>query len=151
MPGTTSPFSLASVLFFYLPLVIAAVSALYYLAVLIASLKFLFEKDPAPGYTPPISLLKPVRGLEPGFYDCLASHCRQNYPQFELIFGLNDPADPAIAAIEQLRRNFPHVPIKIVVAPEMRCASPKMNSLGKVLEEAAYDIVVINDADIRVP
>jgi ceramide glucosyltransferase len=151
MPGTTSPYSLASLLLFYLPLAVAAVSALYYLAVLFASLKFLFEKDPAAVFAPPVSILKPVRGLEPNFYECIASHCRQDYPQFEIIFGLNDPADPAIAAIEQLRRDYPRVPIKIVAASQIRCANLKMNSLEKMLEEAAHDIVVINDADIRVP
>ncbi len=146
----TFPASLSSLLLYDLPLLIAGVSALYYLSVFVASLKFYFEKEPVADFTPPVSILKPVRGIEEGFYESLASHCRQNYPCFEIVFGLADANDPARDTIARLQREFPRVPIQLVVVPESRHANPKMNSLARMIEEAAHEIVVINDADIRV-
>jgi ceramide glucosyltransferase len=146
----TSPSSLSSLLLYDLPLLIAALSALYFLAVFLASLKFHFETESSAEFTPPVSILKPVRGIEEGFYESLASHCRQDYPCFEIIFGLGDLSDPAQETIAQLRRDFPRVPIKLVVVSESRHANPKMNSLEGMIGEAAHEVVVINDADIRV-
>ena len=150
--GMTSPGFLASLLLYHFPLLLAAVSALYYLTVFVASLKFRSEKEPSGDFAPPVSLLKPVRGIDRDFHACLASHCRQDYPRFEILFGLSDPAgrDPAQGTIAQLQRDFPNVPIKLVMVPESRGANPKMNSLQRMLQEAAHDVVVINDADIRV-
>ncbi len=139
-----------ALLLFRLPAALAAVSALYYLAVLFAALKFRFEKEPSAGYAPPVSLLKPVRGVDQSLYESLASHCRQDYPSFEIIFGFSDPKDPAQRIISQLQRDFPNVPIKVIVVPEIRSTNPKMNSLQTMLREASHDVVVINDADIRV-
>ena len=139
-----------SLLLFYLPLALGAGSCLYYLAVVFASLKFRSQKEESADFTPAVSILKPVRGIDQGFYECLASHCRQDYPCFEIIFGLSDPKDHAQWTIAQLRRDFPRVPIKVIVVPESRSANPKMNSLAVMLEEAAHEFIVINDADIRV-
>lgn len=139
-----------ALLLFRLPAALAAVSALYYLAVLFAALKFRFAKELSAEYAPPVSLLKPVRGVDQSLYENLASHCRQDYPSFEIIFGFSDPKDPAQRIISQLQRDFPNVPIKVVVVPEIRSANPKMNSLQAMLQEASHDVVVINDADIRV-
>ena len=133
-----------------LPLAVAIGSALYYLAVIVASLRFRSERKPHPVFTPPVSILKPLKGVDPNFYECLASHCRQSYPQFEIIFGLCDPRDSATATIAQLQRDFPQVPIKLVIVPESHGANRKMNSLARMLPQAAHDFIVINDADIRV-
>ncbi|MBI4461046.1 MAG: bacteriohopanetetrol glucosamine biosynthesis glycosyltransferase HpnI [Acidobacteria bacterium] len=138
-------------LFFYVPLVIAAGSGLYYAAVTLAAVLFHLRREKGAGYAAPVSILKPVRGIEQNFYACLASHFRQDYPAFEMIFGLSDPQDPARWTIEQLRRDFPQVPVKIVVVSESCGANPKMSKLQRMLEEASHEVIVINDADIRVP
>jgi len=160
---------------FQLALGLAGLSCLYYLAVLFASLKFVLHKEASTDFTPPVSILKPVRGIEEDFYANLASHCRQEYPCFEIIFGLGGPAgpepdpstdasnlaasatakDPALWTIAQLQRDFPKTSIKTFVVPESRTPNSrgvnrKMNSLQRMLEAAAYDIVVIDDADIGV-
>lgn len=135
---------------FYVPLLLAAGSCVYHLAVTIASILFHFQREKGTGYTPPVSILKPVRGIEQNFDSSLASHFQQDYPNFEIIFGLSDPQDPARWTIAQLRRDFPQVPVKVVTVTESRGANPKMGKLQRMLEEAAHEIVVINDADIRV-
>ena len=145
-----SLFLIASLLLFYLSLALGAGSSLYYLAVVAASLKFNFEKETEPHFTPGVSILKPVCGIDRNFYESLSSHCRQDYPCFEIILGLSDPNDASQWTISQLRRDFPHVPIKVVVAPESSGANRKLNNLQYMLEEAAHDVIVINDADIRV-
>src|SRR6266699_604213 len=58
-------------------------------------------------YLPPVSILKPLKGEDPEIYESFRSHCLQGYPEYELIFGVSDPADPATMAVERLRREFP--------------------------------------------
>ena len=156
---------------FHLALGLAGLSCLYYLAVLIASLKFFVHKDANTDFAPPVSILKPVRGVEEDFYANLASHCRQEYPCFEIIFGIGDSArrdpatdapnisasvrDPALWTIAQLQRDFPNVSIKTVMVSESGTAHPlginrKLHSLQRMLEAAAHETVVIDDADIGV-
>ncbi|MBI4465577.1 MAG: bacteriohopanetetrol glucosamine biosynthesis glycosyltransferase HpnI [Acidobacteria bacterium] len=140
----------AAFLLFQLPLVLAAFSALYYLLVVLAAIRFRWEMEPAGSFAPPVSILKPVRGIEQSFYPALASHFQQDYPQFEIIFGLSDEQDPARWTIAQLQRDFPHVPVKVITVPDLSAANPKMNKLQRMLEVASHEVVVINDADIRV-
>ena len=78
-----------------LVLILAAVAAVYQLLALVAALRHLARKEPLPSALPPISILKPVRGLAPHFYDAIRSHALQDYPDFEILFGIADPCDPA--------------------------------------------------------
>src|SRR5256885_16190046 len=122
-------------LLFYIPLALAAASCVYYLAVTIASLRFHFENDPTVDFTPAISILKPVHGIDEAFYANLASHCREDYPQFEIVFGFSNPNDPARWTIEKLRHDFPAVPIKTVITPQPATGNPKVNKLQRLLEK----------------
>ena len=141
---------IAAFFLFQLPLLLAAFSTLYYLAVLVASVRFRWEPEPAANFTPPVSILKPVRGIEQGLYASLASHFQQDYPGFEIVFGLSDEKDPARWTIAQLQRDFPNIPVKVITVPDSRGANPKMKKLQRMLEEASHEVMVINDADIRV-
>src|SRR5262245_24164855 len=67
------------------------------------------------GFTPAVSILKPLCGLEPQAYDSLRSHCTQDYPAFEIIFGVKDSDDPIVPTVERLIREFPDIPIRLVI------------------------------------
>ena len=142
--------SLSHFLLYHLPLAVAAGAILYHLAVTIAALRFHGETEPAADFTPPVSILKPLRGIEPQFHATLSTFFRQQYPNFEIVFGLADPKDPANWTIAQLRLDFPQVPVKIVIVPEGSGTNPKINKLQRMVEEAAHDVLVISDADISV-
>src|SRR3972149_8418706 len=116
---------IAALLLYYLPLAIGAGACLYHLAVTVAALRFRSEQEPAAEFTPPVSILKPLRGIEPNFHATLSTFFRQQYPQFEIIFGLTDLKDPARWTIAQLQRDFPAVPVKIVVVLEAAGTNPK--------------------------
>src|SRR5215813_12155750 len=94
----------------------AVCGALYCGVCLWAVMPFIRRKDTLPGsITPAISLLKPLCGMDPHAYESLRSHCVQDYPNFEIIFGVADPDDPVLPTVRQLAREFPAVKIKIVV------------------------------------
>lgn len=97
---------------------------------------------------PGVSLLKPVRGVDAGAFENFASFCRQDYGTFEIVFGVADPRDPAVEVVERLRREFPDVPIRLVVAP-LRGANRKATLLDALAREARHDVLVANDSDMR--
>ena len=103
-----------------------------------------------PGHLPPVSILKPLKGEDPEIYESFRSHCLQDYPEYELIFGVSDPADPALHAVERLRREFPHRAIQLVVCPQQLGANTKVSNLAQMLKAARYDCLVVSDSDIRV-
>jgi ceramide glucosyltransferase len=98
---------------------------------------------------PPVSILKPIRGLDAGLFENLASFCQQDYPEFELVLGVADPVDPAIPIIERVRRAFPASNIRISVAETMG-ANHKASLLHHVVAQASHEILVISDSDMRV-
>ncbi|MGC8503512.1 MAG: bacteriohopanetetrol glucosamine biosynthesis glycosyltransferase HpnI [Acidithiobacillus sp.] len=99
---------------------------------------------------PAVSLLKPLHGLESGLYDNLRSFCSQDYPCYEIVFGVQDPADPAIAVVERLRREYPDLRIALSISAAKVGSNPKVNNLAGILALCRHDYLVISDADIRV-
>jgi|SRR5580704_2001633 ceramide glucosyltransferase len=99
---------------------------------------------------PPISILKPLKGTDPEIYESFRSHCLQDYPEYEMIFGVNDPNDPVIDSVKQLQREFPDRRIQLVVNPKILGANVKVSNLAQMLAEARYDHLIVNDSDIRV-
>lgn len=97
---------------------------------------------------PPVSILKPVRGLDAGLYENLRSHVVQDYPEFELLLGVSDPEDPALAEIERLRRDYPSVR---VIPSATEAANGKVGVLADLAAAARYPTLLVNDSDIRVP
>jgi ceramide glucosyltransferase len=98
---------------------------------------------------PPVSILKPVRGRGPRFYESIVSHAAQRFPQFEILFGVADARDPAVTDIERLRARFPQIPIRIVVTTD---AAPnrKVASLEVLAREARHSLLLVTDSDILV-
>jgi ceramide glucosyltransferase len=97
----------------------------------------------------PVSVLKPIRGLDDGFYSAIRSQAAQDHPNFEILFGIADPADPARAEIERLIAEFPTVSIRLLT-----CSTPAPNAkVGTLIELAAaarHSLLVVNDSDITV-
>ena len=109
------------------------------------------RRQQGPEFAPPVTLLKPLKGVDPRMYAGLASHCRQVYgAPFELVFGVHALDDPAVAEVEALRVEFPGVAIKLVECGERLGTSGKVSNLVQMLPHASYEHVVINDSDIYV-
>jgi ceramide glucosyltransferase len=124
----------------------------YYLLALWSARAFVHSlRRPRPAYTPGVSILKPVRGLDHEMYSAFASHCRQEYAgEVEILFGVSSLRDPALAAVRQLQEEFPDHAIRIIDCPEVLGANGKVSNLVQMLPHARYPYVVINDSDIVV-
>jgi ceramide glucosyltransferase len=104
-----------------------------------------------PGYSPDVTILKPLKGVDARMYAGFVSHCRQEYAgNFEILFGVSSMDDPAAEQIEHLKQEFPDCAIRLIVCPERLGTSGKVSNLIQMLREARYDYVLINDSDIRV-
>src|SRR5438270_13785611 len=88
---------------------------------------------------PPVSLLKPLKGTDPEMYESFRSHCLQNYPEYEMIFGVSDSNDPAIVEVERLKREFPGRNIRLVHCEKVLGANIKISNLVQMLPTARHD------------
>jgi len=102
-------------------------------------------------FTPPVSILKPLRGVDPQMYESFRSHCIQDYPEYEIIFGVSEADDPAVEAVHRLMREFPNCQVQLVVCPNILGNNRKTSNLVQMLSQAQYDHLLINDSDIFVP
>jgi ceramide glucosyltransferase len=131
-----------------------ASSSIYYLVCLWSSAAFLRERKTIVGRPtsncPPVSILKPLKGTDPDMYESLRSHCLQDYPEYEIVFGVSDANDPAIAHVRKLQSEFPNRRIELVVCPTILGANVKVSNLAHMLREARYEYLIANDSDIRV-
>ncbi len=133
-------------------LLLAAAPLMYYAAATFAALRFFRrERSLKPrSYTPLVSLLKPVRGTDFGSYENFASFCRQDYPGYEVLFGVSHAADPAVPLIHRLTAEFPKRRIRLFVGTEEIGANRKVNMLARLAREAQHEILVLTDGDVRV-
>jgi len=139
-------------------------SLLYYLLCLWSAADFLRERKrslpgrarqvESPGSAttalPAVSILKPLKGMDPEIYESLRSHCLQEYPEYEILFGVGDPNDPAVATIRKLQQEFPRLRIELIICPNNLGANAKVSNLAQMLAHARHAHLIVNDSDIRV-
>ena len=111
---------------------------------------FSTSRRPAPPFTPPISILKPVCGLDRESYANFASFCRQTYPTIQILFGAERSDDPGLTVARQIARDFPDLDILVVATPNTRTSNPKVGILAALARNARHPYLLVSDSDIRV-
>ena len=99
-----------------------------------------------PRIMPPVTLLKPLCGAEHGLYERLRTFCQQNYREFQIVFGVRDPTDPALV-VQRLRQEFPSLPIDVVATPQLHGSNYKISNLINMVARARHDVLIIADSD----
>jgi ceramide glucosyltransferase len=124
----------------------------YFLAALVAARAFLaVRRAPPVAFAPGVTILKSLKGLDPGMMDAFRGHCRQSYAgEYELMFGVSSLDDPAASAVEQLRQEFPERSIRLLECPAQLGTNGKVSTLVQLAAHARYDFLLINDSDITV-
>lgn len=132
---------------------IAAIPFIYYLLALYSTARFFTVSRREGGkntdFLPPVSCLKPIKGLDEDAYENYASFCRQDYPEYEIVFCV-DPDDPALPVLEKLIRDFPERQIRLLFGSGRNAINDKVGRLTRLTTEAKYDLFVITDGDVRV-
>jgi ceramide glucosyltransferase len=128
---------------------IVLIAGCYQLLSILACVRWLLAKREVPGIPVPVSVLKPIRGLDDGFYAAIRSQAAQDHPDFEILFGVADPADPAITEINRLIAEFPLVPIRLLTCTA-DTPNGKVGTLMELAAAARHSILVVNDSDISV-
>ena len=137
----------------YVFLGVAAIPFVYYFLALYSSWQFFRQARKSSqnlDYTPPVSNLKPIRGLDSEAYENFASYCNQDYPDYELLFGIGDGDEAVLEVIEKLKRDFPQRRIRVVHISGHTAPNDKVVKLARLVSEAQNEVLVINDSDVRV-
>jgi ceramide glucosyltransferase len=136
--------------------VLAALACLSLVAAAIAAMSAGSALSEAPadptafGELPKVSVLKPLKGLDDGLYENLASFARQDHPDYEILFGAEDPEDPALDVALQVKRDFPSVPISVQVCSGGSGRNPKVRNLAILAARARHEALLISDSNVRV-
>src|SRR5271163_1733672 len=133
-------------------LVLAAIPFIYYSIAIVSSWRY-FRK-PVSGldrsFTPPVSILKPFRGIDPDAWENLASFCRLDYPEYEIVFCVDPDDEAVLAVLAKLTSDFPDCHIRILYGSLRVATNDKVAKLARLVGDAAYETVVISDSDVRV-
>jgi ceramide glucosyltransferase len=123
----------------------------YYFVAIIAARRFFRARPPVTSrFTPPVSILKPIYGLDREAYENFASFCLQDYPEFEILFCVSDLQDAAVPVIRKLIDDFPERAIRLLIGADRVGVSDKMNKLCRMVRQSRYEVVIVSDSDVRV-
>ncbi len=129
--------------------ILATMAAIYGLIALFA----VARRRPLP-FVPrasvPVTILKPLCGVEAQTYECLRSFCDQDYADFQIVFGVSSEADPAVALVRRLQREFPQRRLDLVADRRRHGSSNKVSNLINMLPAARHEFLVLADSDVRV-
>jgi ceramide glucosyltransferase len=138
-------------------LVVATFPLIFYLLAIFAAFSFArgakaqaSPTPPTPTFEPPVSILKPVHGVDFASYENYASFCTQDYPNYEILFAVNDESDPAISVIKRLIADYPQRQIALLIGAEHFGANQKVNNLVRLAREAQHEVLALSDGDVRV-
>ena len=132
---------------------VTCISAAYCVSCIIAAAQYINRRARPLSVShnlPPFSILKPLKGTDPEMYKSLRSHCTQNYPEYEILFGISDLQDPAAEVVKQLQLEFPNRSIQLLHCEKDLGPNSKVSSLAQLAVVAKYDVLLVNDSDIRV-
>jgi ceramide glucosyltransferase len=142
----------AHIWMYWCGIAVSASAAVYTVAAAIAvRVKLRTDYNVRPGEIPAVTILKPLCGDEHELYECLRSFCDQDYPQFQIVFGVADSADPAAEVVSRLQREYPKLDLKLVVDRRQHGSSRKVSNLMNMMPLARHDFLVVSDSDVRVP
>ncbi len=131
--------------------IITFASLFYFMAALWSARSFVRQSGPSGDFAPGVSILKPLKGSDAEMYEAFASHCRQNYAgEFEILFGVSEVVDPAVAAVERLKAEYPERSIRLILCPEDLGLNGKISNVAQMAREARFDFLIVNDSDIHV-
>lgn len=124
----------------------------YFFAGLLAARVFLAQRRrPLVPFAPSVSILKSLKGVDPGMLDAFRTHCNQNYAgAYELLFGVSSLSDPAAAIVAQLQLEFPQHTIRLIECPQRLGANGKVSTLAQLVPHAQHEFLLISDSDISV-
>jgi ceramide glucosyltransferase len=130
---------------------LSVVGVAYTLAAGLLAARFVSRRGGTPASFPPVSIVKPLHGAHDGLAEALQRFCDQDYPgEVQILFGVQDANDPAIAVVEQLRADRPEADICLVVDPRLYGANRKASNLINIAARARHGLLILSDADIRV-
>jgi ceramide glucosyltransferase len=130
---------------------LAIAGAAYYALCAWAGLHFLRQRESASfAPAPPVSIMKSLKGVDPHMRVAFRSHCLIDYPEYEVLFGVNELSDPAVALVNEVQREFPNAKLRLIHCPAVLGANGKVSNLAQMLPQALYEHVLINDSDILV-
>jgi len=133
-------------------LTLALLGCLYLAAAILLTGRRARRQPPPPSVFPPVTVVKPLHGAEPGLFENLASFCAQDYPgPVQILLGVADPRDPAVAVVEQVRRAFPKASLELVADPRRHGSNRKVSNLINMAGRIRHDVIVFSDSDVRVP
>ena len=132
---------------------LAVAGTAYFVLCIWAAKRFVRERsrETRTGFSPPGSILRSLKGLDPQMYLAFRSHCLLDYGEYEVLFGVSDPSDPALELVKKLQEEFPLRQLRVANCPEVLGLNGKVSNLAQMLPQARYEHIVINDSDIMVP